>query len=477
MRARVVAASGLATVLAAAPGALAAPPWAPPRDVTAALPGLVEPSVAFGTDGNGVLGWSEPWDANVKVRSWVASLRPDGTVVDGRSLAGALAAPPQVYARNRTVILRARRRTSDPARVRLDVAFGTTARPLASRFRRVAEFETIGDWSGPALAASPQGEVAVGWTEFRDGPDGSEETGEHRVMVAFGRAGRRFGRPRRVDGFSYLERDSQSIALGYGARGDLVMAYGIGRRTAGSPLAVAARVRRAGRRLGRQQFLGNRRENSTMAAAVAPSGRAVVVWASQDGGEEVHSPWIVRAAIRPPRGRFSRGTAIDPGDAPYRVPHRLAVTMARDGSATAAWGSVRGPEIGGQFPVRTATAPPTGGFGPITQLAEIGILGSLVTAADGTTLITWANTALGYGFPEPEPGDVLAAFRSPGTSAFGLPETVSSPEFEDIAPAAAAFDPRTGRPTVVWRAGSNRTPSSLTGPIGSPRLQLATRSG
>ena len=374
------------------------------------------------------------------------------------------------------MLLRARRRTSDPARVRLDAVFGTTGRPLGSRFRRVAEFDTIGDWSGPALAASPQGEVAVAWTEFRHGPDGSEETGEHRVMVAFGRAGRRFGRPRRVDGFSYLNRDSQSIALGYGARGDLVMAYGIGPRTAGSPLAVAARVRRADRRLGRPQFLGNRRENSTIAAAVAPSGRAVVVWASQDGGEEVNSPWIVRAAIRPPRGRFRRGPAIDPGDAPHRVPHRLAVAMAPDGTATAAWGNVRGSEIDRRLPVRTATAPPSGGFGRISQLADTGLLGSVTTAANGTTLITWTNQALGYTFPGPEPGDVLAALRPAGALAFGSPETVSSAELEDTGPAAAAFNPRTGQPAVVWPAG-HRNLSSLTGPLDAARLQLATRSG
>ena len=317
--------------------------------------------------------------------------------------------------------------------------------------------------------------MAVAWTEFRQGPQQSEERGEHRVMVAFGRAGRGFGRPRRVAGFSYMERDNQSVALGYGTRGDLVMAYGMRRRSPRSHLAVAARVRRAGQSVGPPQILGTRRENSTIAAAVAPSGRTVVVWASQDGGEDVNSPWIVRAAIRPAKGRFGRAVAIDPGDAPVRVPHRLVLSMAPDASATALWGNARGREFEARYPVRTATAPASGGFGPITQVAETGLVGSAVAAANGSTLLTWTNAALGVSFGGPDQGDVLAALQAPSAPAPSAPETVSSAELEDTAP-AAAFDPRTGVPTVIWPAG-NRTPTSLVGPIGSARLQLSTRSG
>lgn len=473
MRARLVAASGLATALATGSAAFAAAPWSAPQDVSARFVRVSQPSIAFGADGTALLSWTEhaptPSGGDV-LRTRFARRGPDGSVVQGGTLAGGLLTPPQVYGRNRSVVLRARQRTTPMGRVRirLDAAFGTTARPLGGRFRRVADFQTIGDWEGPALAVATKGEVAVAWTEFRQGPRQSEDQGGHRVQVVFGRAGRGFGRPRTVAAYRYLNRDSQSVALAYGARGDLVMAYSIGPRTEGSRLAVAARVRRPGRSFGRAQVLGPRLENSSLAAATAPSGRAVVVWASQDGGEEVHSPWIVRAAIRPARGRFGRAVAIDPGDAPERAPKRLAVAVAPDGSATAAWSSVRGGGVELQFPVRTATASVTGGFGPITQLAETGLVGSVATAADGTTLLTWADRAPDYPSLEPERGDIFAALRPPGASALGPPETVSSPELYDTPPAAAAFDPRTGRPTAVWPTGDN---------AGSAWIQLATRSG
>ena len=472
MRARFVAASGLAIALATGSGALAAPPCSAPRDVGGRSLRVSQPSIGFGADGTALLSWSEhgttPGGAET-VQTRFASRRHDGSVVQGGTLAGSLLAPPLVYGRNRTVVLRAQPRTTPTGRTRtrLDVAFGTTARPLGSRFRRVADFQTIGDWEAPALAVAENGEVAVAWTEFRQGPQQNEFDGRHGVRVVFGRAGRGFGRSRTVAAFPYLNRDSQTVAVAYGGRGELVMAYSIGRRTARSPLAVAARVRRAGRAFGRAQVLGTRRENGSLAAAIAPSGRAVVVWGSQDGGEEVHSPWIVRAAIRPPKRRFDRAATIDPGDAPSRADKRLAVTVAADGSATAAWGNVRGSEPSAQFPVRTATAPAAGGFGPITQLAETGIVGSAVAATDGTTLVTWTNATPRYGPPGPVPGDVLAALRFPDAPALGPPETVSSSELDEAAP-AAAFDPLTSRPTVIWPAADGGSSSVA---------QLATRTG
>ena len=118
--------------------------------------------------------------------------------------------------------------------------------------------------------------------------------------------------------------------------------------------------------------------------------------------------------------------------------------------------------------MRTATASAAGGFGPITQLAETGLVGSVATAPGGTTLITWADVAPDYAILGPKPGEIFAALRPPGASVPGPPETVSSPELYDSPPAVAAFDPRTGRPVAVWPTGDNP---------GGGRIQLSTRSG
>ena len=181
----------------------------------------------------------------------------------------------------------------------------------------------------------------------------------------------------------------------------------------------------------------------------------------------MHGPWTVRAAIRPAKGRFGRAVVIDPGDGQFGAPKDLAVAVAADGSATAAWMNDRGDPASPQYPVRTATASPAGGFGPITQLADTGILGSVATAPDGTTLVTWADLTPGWEFVGPQSGDIVAALRAPGAAALGPPESVFSGPFHDV-PAAAAFDPSTGRPTTVWATADA---------AGSGRIQLSTRAG
>ena len=167
MRARLVAASGLATVLATGSTALAAPPWSEPRDVGATSLRLSQPDdrLRYGRDGAADAGSSTRRSARLRrhacgpaSRAW----RRDGSVVDrrhapGRAFAAALARCRVVYGRNRTVVLRARAADARTGgtRVRLDAVFGTTARPLGGRFRRAADVHaSIGDWEGPALAAA-----------------------------------------------------------------------------------------------------------------------------------------------------------------------------------------------------------------------------------------------------------------------------------------------------------------------------------
>lgn len=471
MGAKRIAALATLAMAWATPVAEAAPPWSAPRDISARYASISRPFIGFGLDGTALLTWTEP--VGPVERTWLATLLRDGSVAGRGRFPGALATRPRVYGRNRTVIVRERRKGTRDAdirtRIRLDATFGTTSRPLSGRTRRVAEFWALtGDETWPALAVSRRGEVAVAWVEFQ--LRGQADDDLYRVRVALGGAGRRFGRPRTVATFPLFGRDSQAVALAYGRRGELLVAYGIGRRD-GSPL-VAARVRRTGGRFGRAQVLGRREGLIDLTAAVASNGRMFVVWGSQGHGEEAGDPWVVRAAIRPPGRRFAAAAVLDPGEAPERVPGHVAVVTALGGSATAVWGNVRGRGLDSRFPVRTATASPHGGFGPVTELTGMGVIGSVATTADGRTLVTWTNQALGYVPLGPEPGDVFAALRPARSVAFGAPETVSSGALEDGAPSDAGFDPRTGRPVVIWPAGF-RSPNELL----DARIQLATRSG
>ena len=484
MRARLLVASGLATVLATGSTALAAPPWSPPRDISAPVPEVTRTSIGFGADGVALVGWTE--QSNLPGRPFrtpearFTALFPDGHVEDRARLPAGEQAQAQVFGGNRTVVLRERRRDPRGAesrmRMRLDASFGTTPGPLLARTRRVAALWSVpggGHW--PALAVSRSGEVAVAWVDLDPRVARDAFFQRHRVRVAISRGGRRFRRPRTLASFPLPTPPHQSVAAAYGRRGELLVAYGAGRRVGNDVLPyVAARLRpRAGRRFGREERVGPRREQSDLAAAAAPNGRMAMVWGSQDGGEEAERPWVVRAAIRAPGRSFGAPAVLDPGETGERVPGRLALAMARDGSATAVWTNVRGGVGDLEYPVRAATALPGAGFGPVTTLAATGRAGSVSAAPDSRMLVTWSNGAFDFVAPSDASPDAFAALRPAGAPAPGAPETISSPERVDLAP-VAAFDPVSGRPTAAWPAGV-RTPF-LSG-YEQLRMQLATREG
>jgi hypothetical protein len=112
--------------------------------------------------------------------------------------------------------------------------------------------------------------------------------------------------------------------------------------------------------------------------------------------------------------------------------------------------------------VRVASAGPRGHFGAQRELAPSGAVGDVAIGARGAGIVVWSQVA-----GEEEPLDVIAALRPAGASAFGPPEAVSPSERASYP--AAAFDPRSGQPVVVW-AGT---------PAGSPgeALRMARRSG
>ena len=97
---------------------------------------------------------------------------------------------------------------------------------------------------------------------------------------------------------------------------------------------------------------------------------------------------------------------------------------------------------------------------------EDAILSDLAAGADGRVIAVWHQGIEAV-------GTVRAALAPAAGAAFGPPEN-ASPVGQDARAGHAAFDPLTGRPTIVW---SNR-PRGSGGPVSEIETfaQAATRS-
>ena len=316
------------TLLVAAPAAGAAPPWSAPRDASPPAAFLTAPGLVAGPGGDALLSWNTGEPA----RGHLSTLRADGTIVRHGTLGGEVVARPLLRGGNRTVVLARTRRVTKRFRTldQLTARFGTTTSPRG-RVRRVgAAHEVFGEDQGPAIAVHGD-EVAVAWVE----KVGLER---HRYRIAFSRGGRAFGKPQTLATTELPTRDSESIALAYGGRGDLIVAYSAGPRR---PVVVERTRRRSGR-FGSAHVLGERRPLTTLVADSNRHGAVLVAWGSQDSGEEASRPWVVRAAKRPGLS-FGPAVVLDAGGTRDFAPRMLAANVSNDGGYTVAWNNVAGP--------------------------------------------------------------------------------------------------------------------------------------
>ena len=472
MRARLLVASGLATFLATGSTALAAPPWSEPAPVGAAAPAVGRQAIAFASNGTALVSWRVNRSASggpAQDRDLLATLTPGGTLTEWGTAPDRLAAPPAVLPGGRVALLRepiVADTNVVPRRIRLSLSVGSLTRPVPrGRSRQVASYTRVPSdaGAGPAMAVGPRGRLAIVWMAYRGDEFGF---GRFRVQLAVRRPDGRFERTRTVaSGALQSERTTNSVAVAFGARRDIVVAYELSRPAPGRPEIVVRTLRR-GRRFDRQQVLGPHAGLVGLEVKAAPSGRTIVAWATQDGGEQADTPSVVRAALRAPGARrFGPTLVMDPGDGIERVPGRLCLAMAPDGSAVLAWSNVRGRSPDWSFPARVAIAEAGAGFGPIAELTPNGGVADAIARSDGAMLVAWAR-------PDSlidAPPQTFAALRSGAGQPFGPPELIgeSSPTAGYDRGLEAAFDPRTGRPTVVW---------SPSGP-GSNAVQLATRTG
>jgi hypothetical protein len=439
-------------------------PWSNPAAITSDVSAFNSPALAFTGDGHalaslGVSGAGPPGLTRI------LAAKPGTTTFTetGRTV---LVAGPATYGRRGVAFLGipqlARGESIDDAGVtRLGATLGSLP-GSPGRFQRLARVALYTRDLPARIAADPRGNVAAAWIEPRGGrPPAIGRRGGWLVRVALRRPGHAFGRPQTV-AVASAYTTMPPLDLAYGANGDLVVAFQRSRAKLLShkTLELAVRVKRRGRRFGPIQTLGPLQGSSSIATVVAPTGRAVVAWGTQDAGEGVEEPWAVRAAVLRPGARaFSKRQLLDPGAVAWPLgPVRAAI--GSDGTAAVAWSGTSRSTAPVTYPVHVATARPTGRFGAAAQLAPNGEMLDVVTAGDGTTTVLWG--------PSTEPEGVLdgifASRRPPGGSDFAAPEAVTrGTTFH----AAIALDPRTGRPAVLWIGELD----------GRPVLRYSTRGG
>lgn len=425
----------------------AAPPWSEPSTVAAPRATVDSPALEFGRGGTAILAWAFS-DEIVRLgedpRTQLATRATTGAFTPTRDVAGDLPDDVVAYGSTRAALLRLDRlpaRTGQTQRVRLGVSLGRTDGDVDPQ-RVLDEYvpaTTHNSTARPAIDANDRGQIAVAYLERR---------GERTYLrLAERRPDRGFRRPRVVRGSGQLTH----VDVAYGEGGDLVVAYRRGER-------LEARVQRAGHALGDVRDLGPADDITSIDTAIAPTGRVVVAWGTQDGGEEPNTPFTVRATVAPAgTARFRDAVVLDSGGPAVRPRGDVAVDTARDGTASVAWSSIQGSyRTGLAFPVLASITDARAAFGPPQILAASGATGDVAARGDGQFAVAWGS--LEPGQQTPEGSRVLASVRPPG-GAFAAAELVADEGAN--ADVDADYDPRTGRPTVVWPAPARPEPGSL----------------
>ena len=427
-------------------------PWSEPVTIAPGDYAFWQPALAFTNDGHalailngsGAIGPGDIWPGPTRV---LAADPGASTFAEiGRTV---LVAGPAVYGRRGAAYLRTPPPTSARAKFRrLGASLGRVPSSLG-RFQELARVDVSRSGAISArIAADPRGNVAAVWLEPRPRQRASADPPRLLVRAAVRRPGHAFGRAATLGEAIEYSEGGNLLDTAYGANGDLVVTFQRTRSKAVSQrtLELAVRVKRHGRAFGAIQSLGPSLGSSSIATAVTPTGAAVVAWGTQDGGEGVEEPWIVRAALLRSRARrFSTTQLLDRG-LTARPVGPVSAAIGRDGTATVAWSGMAAANRELTYPVRVATALPAGRFSAPTRLASNGAARGVVTARDGATTVLWGLLT----DPEGEVVDrILASRRPAGAGQFAAPEQVSQDETA-VNNAAIALNPQSDRPTALW---------------------------
>lgn len=467
----VAAAFGVAPQAAAADA-----PWSAPVNVGPPSDYVMSPALAFAPSGAGFASWlvrAQPAGADGLPGAVSVKAGPDNDGIGGRlATLGAsggpsrlvrthdtIAAGPALDAGGRGVVLRTLVLGSDPSGYR-KVRLSWSAVGRGGTLGKLHRLATATLVTPPSVAVDARGDALAAWVEYVAPPLHHGNVyygyGTNRVVAAWRPAGGGFGRPAVLLRTQYVDSEhGGTVHVAMSRSGRAVVAYDDARETRhGERRHVLAWTRTPRSRFSRTLVAGPHDGFADLAAVVTSTGRAVLVWGSQDGGEEANRPWIVRAAsLAPGAHRFSRVQVLDPGGGVNRPWGDVVAAAGPAGTVLAAWSGVRVGTSGRLFPVETATSAANGVFGAVQTLAPMGAVGGAAVRGDGTQIVTWARM-LGYQLTD----QATAALRPAGQPSFAAPEPIAAPDH--ALPPAVAFDPRTGAPVVAWPARPNGTDPS-----------------
>jgi hypothetical protein len=378
-------------------------------------------SAALDRDGR-VAGWNETDGLTDYVTGLVRSTTGRRTLV----LDGQLGAGPVTLGTDQFAIVEIHGHdaddgvSGDAVRRRIDLVIAHTD-PTIVRRQRLAKADGI--WPA-AVASSPRGDVAAAWVECQN----TCFDVDNRLRVAVRAAGTRHLTVQTIA--PALIRGGDTAGLAFNKHGDLLVSYLVG---AGA--AIAARVRLAGGDFGPEQIVATRPPRSDFSGpircAIAANGRIAIAWGTYD----------IRAVVRDAGASSFRRSRLlevnarkgDHDSGPDPVPTDLHLAMGADGQTIVTWGE--------HTHLRMATAGRTGNIGqPVLVTDNYHGHHDVAVAPDGRALIAWDDRTTG----------ISARLRRSGADAFGGRVLVlATPSVEAL---QAAFDPRTGKPTIVWPA-------------------------
>jgi hypothetical protein len=477
MRPRLTVACAVGVVFACVPGIAVAAPWSAAQDLGPPAGYVRASGVAVLGSGSALLGWttrSQPAGAgglpgaisvtadpntNDGERGVVGVVAPDGSARVATRRGWSLIAGPVTGGGGGAVALASRVVDGDEdgnRYVRLYlVRLGAAGDVLATR--RLVRHAVV---RSADIAGNARGEAVVAWVQARPFVPGRGESGPHAFQELHALRAAAVTPAGRVGAVRTLQRTwsykvdyggQVTAAVGHDGRALVGMVSGHGGRR--GRRSVDAFVRRPGQRFSAARRVGPQSGFGELAAAFTSSGRAVIAWGTQDGGEEAGQPWVVRAAtISPALRRWTRPQILDPGQVADRPVGGLAAAGLTDGTVAVAWSAVTAGRPYVAHPVRVTVSSHEGRFGPSSTLAPDGAVGSLAAARDGRLLLTWSTTP-DYATPGVVPRtQAMAALRPPGAASFGTPEPLADPDV--ASPPLAAFLPD-GRAVAIWAARPN----------------------
>ena len=418
--------TGLAAAALSLPAGAGAAQWSAPVNVGSATTFVDNPFVGFGTTGRGLVAWR--WQngvGNTAQGGTRVATRAPNAIFGPEHAAPAMRVPPVVFSTGRAAILTEVSSVRDGReRARLRLAFGK----VTGAFSPPKTIDVIEPSSTPALASNNSGDVAVAYIQR------TRRGARREVTLVVRRRGGVIGTPRTVMG----RGRANAVAVAVGRRGDIVVAWEKDGR-------VEARFQRHGHPLGPVRRIGSARTLHTqIRAAVSADGNAWIAWRSQtlsEGGR--NGPFSMKLAVSHAQGKgFRTPLLLDSFD--RRGPEQAGFDLALDprGNGMVAWTTWDGT----RFRARLGIANRSGSFRSFQNLSSIqasAIVYDLAAGRTGEALVVWGRlNSVGE-----EPGGIRAGYIPPA-GAYGGEQDIGAGAKARVP--AAAFNPVTGRPTVVW---------------------------